>query len=207
MATPENGAPIVRRAAENVRALRQLRGLSLDALAQRLEQLGHPIALNGLSKLENGKRGVDVDDLIALAIALDCSPNRLMLTSGADEKVRIALTPKARISEHAAWRWAAGDEPIRVEPWDEQPTVFNVDRVIRFADENRPHDERDNWSIEKVEEHEDLLGPVALAARVARDGGVPNSTLHSYIDLSRSFDALYRTMKARPRTKRTRKVK
>jgi transcriptional regulator with XRE-family HTH domain len=72
--------PIGCRLAVNVRVIRRVRGLRLADLADRLCDLGNPIRINGLSKIENRDRRVDVDDLIALAAALDVHPLALLAT-------------------------------------------------------------------------------------------------------------------------------
>lgn len=64
--------------AATVRGLRRQHGLTLADLAARLTCLGHPIALNTLSKLETGARRITVDDLVALAAALDVTPHDLL---------------------------------------------------------------------------------------------------------------------------------
>lgn len=58
-------------AAANIRRIRTEKGLSLDALAERLAGAGYPMAFNTLSRLETGNRRIDVDDLVAIASALD----------------------------------------------------------------------------------------------------------------------------------------
>jgi hypothetical protein len=47
-------------------------------LSDRLAEVGRPIVPSGLSKIELGNRRVDVDDLTALAAALDTIPNDLL---------------------------------------------------------------------------------------------------------------------------------
>jgi transcriptional regulator with XRE-family HTH domain len=61
-----------------VRSLRQQKGLSLEQLAATLATTGHPIGLNSLSKLETNARRITVDDLTALAAALDVHPAALL---------------------------------------------------------------------------------------------------------------------------------
>lgn len=64
--------------AANVRLNRTERGWSLEKLAHRLSDVGHPISVSGLSKLESGNRGVSVDDLQALSLALQVSTESLL---------------------------------------------------------------------------------------------------------------------------------
>lgn len=72
-----------------VRRLRERRRLSLQALSDRLAALGRPILPSGLSKIEAGTRRVDVDDLVALADALETVPSALLLDF-VDDRVKIA---------------------------------------------------------------------------------------------------------------------
>ncbi|WP_018503083.1 helix-turn-helix domain-containing protein [Parafrankia discariae] len=58
--------------------LRKARRLTLVQLSERLTDLGRPILPTGLSKIEHGERGLSVDDLVALAAALDVSPEQLI---------------------------------------------------------------------------------------------------------------------------------
>lgn len=67
---------------------------------------GRPIQASGLAKTEAGDRRVDADDLVALALALDATPNRLLL-SGVPEPV--PLTPKRSLTFPEAWAWASGE--------------------------------------------------------------------------------------------------
>lgn len=73
--------------ATNVRRLRKERGWSLAELSNRLDDAGHAMSLPVLSKLELGERGIDVDDLAALAAVLEVSPQELM-TAAVDPEVR-----------------------------------------------------------------------------------------------------------------------
>ena len=72
--------------AVNVRQVRGERRLTLDDVRDRLTELGRPILKTGLSKIETGERRVDVDDLLALALALETTPNRLLLDASADDQ-------------------------------------------------------------------------------------------------------------------------
>lgn len=74
---------------ENVLRYRTRLNLGYADLARRLEALGRPIPVLGLSRIERGERRIDVDDLMALAVALGVSPTSLLLpdTAGADDTV------------------------------------------------------------------------------------------------------------------------
>lgn len=61
-----------------VRALRLQHRLTLADLADRLARIDHPMSLNAVSKIERGTRRITVDDLVALAAALDVTPHDLL---------------------------------------------------------------------------------------------------------------------------------
>lgn len=135
------------RVAANVRELRTERRMTLDELAGRLKELGRPILKSGLSKLETGERRVDVDDLMALAMALEVTPNRLLLGGEADA-APIQLTEDYGTNRAQAWAWSCGE-------WVEGSrfpfTRFTGDRLpaYRFQSENRPHDPPRRLSAEE----------------------------------------------------------
>lgn len=99
--------PIGVRVAANVRRLREAKGWSLQDLADALEQIGHPIPRSGLGKLELRSRRVDVDALVALALALDVNPSALLLPSVIDAS-ELLLTSSVAVSPSAAWEWVDG---------------------------------------------------------------------------------------------------
>jgi hypothetical protein len=72
---------------------------------------GHPILPSGITKIENGDRGVDVGDLVALASVLSVNPNRLLLPKHADA-APVALAPGIEVTAGQAWRWADGTAPL-----------------------------------------------------------------------------------------------
>lgn len=202
MDNDEGVKPVAARVAENVRALRTERGLDLADVAEGMAELGRPLSLNGVSKIERGKRGIDVDDLVALALALDVSPLRLLLTPGAGED-QVALTAKIGTSERRAWEWATGEIPLDVPevpfihaghrvstPPESRPDLQLGARRARagaFRAVNRPHVEGGDWTMEQVRPYESDLTATALAAKAAHEAGVPWPTIHSYLDMTRNL--------------------
>ncbi|MYR07460.1 helix-turn-helix domain-containing protein [Gordonia sp. SID5947] len=63
--------PVGRTVAANVTRYRKRQGFTMRDLAEDLAQRRWPISASAISQIENGARRVDVDDLFALAIALD----------------------------------------------------------------------------------------------------------------------------------------
>lgn len=136
--------PTAERVAANVKQVREARRLSLEALSQRMGELGRPILRTGIAKIESGERRVDVDDLMALAIALEVTPNRLLLVSPVSDRADplqpggvLWLVPKVAGAAKNAWRWACGDLLLRPQILDRDP--FTVDEAYAWMVENRPH--------------------------------------------------------------------
>lgn len=81
---------------------------------------------SALSKIEGRERGVDVDDLVALAIALGVNPSRLLLPGEAGEQ-DVPLTPTRSTPGWAAWQWADAFAPL---PTGSQDDGYNTDAEI-----------------------------------------------------------------------------
>jgi transcriptional regulator with XRE-family HTH domain len=65
---------------QRVRELRERRGWSAQALADRCQDLGLPFTRDIITSIELGRRkAVDVDELLALALALGVSPTHLLV--------------------------------------------------------------------------------------------------------------------------------
>lgn len=97
--------------AKNVTALRGKRRLSQQALAALMGELGRPMQSSAIAKIEKGDRRVDVDDLVALAVALNVAPARLLLPDlDVDEPVQV--TPTRAVPSYAAWQWATGQHSL-----------------------------------------------------------------------------------------------
>lgn len=146
MGTKRERGPSGERVAENVRALRNERRLTLDDVAGRLADLGHPILKSGLSKIESGDRKVSVDDLVAISIALETNPNRLLLGGEVSRDDEFGLTEEFDVTSEAAWRWACGQlsDAAGPFPWarflGDGQAHASVDEMRRFEAESRPHD-------------------------------------------------------------------
>lgn len=97
--------------ADNLRSIRRARNMSLRDVETALARIGHPIALSGLSKIENRDRRVDVDDLTALAIALDVSPLALLIPPTRSHRDVVEVTG-AKTSAARLWWWGTGERPL-----------------------------------------------------------------------------------------------
>jgi 8-oxo-dGTP pyrophosphatase MutT (NUDIX family)/transcriptional regulator with XRE-family HTH domain len=101
---------------ENIRLLREERRLAYTELSALLSEGGRPIPTLGLSRIEKGKRRVDVDDLVAIAAALGVNPSALLLPRRGDADQLAELTPTRRYKLRALWGWADGAVPLPTRP-------------------------------------------------------------------------------------------
>ena len=62
---------VAKRVGARVKAVREARGWTQEALASALTQAGHPISMVGVAKTESATRPVTIEDLAALAQALE----------------------------------------------------------------------------------------------------------------------------------------
>lgn len=102
--------PIAQNVIANVRRLRARSGLTLVELSEKLGKVGHPILPTGLQRLEAGKRRVDPDDLVGLAVALEVAPISLLLPHVDEGQVQ--LTDSMSVDVEHAWDWARAKEPL-----------------------------------------------------------------------------------------------
>jgi transcriptional regulator with XRE-family HTH domain len=144
----------------------RLRGrTTVRELSARLTKLGRPILPSGITKIEQGTRRVDADDLVALAVALKVTPTRLLLgpppTDGPDDPAHeeawewhdwedskgnkrspipvIRLAPELALEPWDAWPWALGEVPLG-EIWrfpEEGSTTLEEGEEERFRAENQ----------------------------------------------------------------------
>lgn len=181
--------PTGARVAHNLRRLRDERKVSRQKLAERMEALGRKIVPSGIEKIERQTRRVDVDDLVALALALDVTPNALLLPPAADE-TETYLTPNASAPATAIWSWAAGERPLR-DIWRfDSRASFDLTREKRFVAENRPHAPKSRLTIADTERYSEVLRPLEQAVHAAREAGIPLVDIVAYVkfvDASRAI--------------------
>lgn len=100
--------PTGRTTAWNIARLRRAANLTYADLSRQLEELGRPIPPLGLRRIEAGERRVDVDDLMALAVVLEATPNYLLLPPVESTAVTAEVTAQGVVSTRNAWEWARG---------------------------------------------------------------------------------------------------
>ena len=172
-----------KRVAQNVRTLRER--VTVRELSERLAGLGRPILPSGITKIEQGTRRIDVDDLVALAFALDVTPNRLLLTADASDEETVALYPNGgEVDTKSAWLWASGEGHLGMEfstsPWP-QTIEGHRQQLQEFGQTNRPHDPPDLMLLEEMEPHLDKLTELARIVNELEDAGVSRKAAMNFV--------------------------
>jgi transcriptional regulator with XRE-family HTH domain len=102
----------------NLENLRAARGYSFRDLAARVAKIGRPILPSAVHSITQHKRRVDVDDLVALAMALNVNPSALLLPRDITDGSEVDLTPTVRQRATVAWAWMDGQMPLPAEQVD-----------------------------------------------------------------------------------------
>lgn len=158
--------------------------MSLAQLSEVMGRLGRPIMASGLYKIEMATRRVDVDDLTALAVALDVSPSRLLLTEdGGDGPVE--LTPAVTVEKDQAWAWVSGECPLDAGPRYERAVLRGAEerRYDEFRHENRPHRPTDKQVLGWMSHRPEVVAALSGAIRVAIDAGVDFTTIQAFAEV------------------------
>lgn len=133
---------------KNIRRIRDAKGVSANELSEALRRLNRPIPPLGISRIENGQRRVDVDDLVAIASALGVSPATLLMpaTNDDDSEVRegdnVALSAWNKpIGAVWTWEWLTAAHPL-----------VSGTRMTSFVQHAWPAWERDQFDAQVAEE-------------------------------------------------------
>ena len=99
--------------AANMRAARQAIGMDLRTFAEQVKEAGRAMSASALSKIENGDRRVDVDDLTVFAYILRTTPADLLTPPG-DSPTPTGV-PESRYSEEELRMWVNGRVKLTTE--------------------------------------------------------------------------------------------
>jgi transcriptional regulator with XRE-family HTH domain len=105
--------PIGENVTQTLRKFREMRRFGYADLSRKLAQYGREIPPLGLRRIESGERRVDVDDLAALAVALNVSPLALLLPM---EDSRVLPADEDAHASDEIWRWGRGFSPLGTLP-------------------------------------------------------------------------------------------
>jgi len=138
--------------ATNVNSVRDRRGLSQQQLAARLGELGRPMQASAVAKIESGARRVDVDDLAALAVALNVAVARLLVPDGGEDEL-VFVVPAFSVPADSAWAWATGERRLATEDDDLLDPVVQERDLDFIAERPRWKRLRDEQLLAKAARH------------------------------------------------------
>jgi transcriptional regulator with XRE-family HTH domain len=186
--------PTGERVAANLAEVRNERRMNQAELADRVTELGRPMSAPVVSKTEKLDRRIDVDDLVAFAVALDVSPNRLLLASAADGEP-VELATEVTVPARNAWLWAVGEsylkeDLIRATGHREA----DMTRWARFYRENRPYADPiptvDEFSPLEAQ-HREAFGRLRRAVDGLLDQGIEKQHVTEWLRLYLTFQGLF----------------
>lgn len=144
MTQSEWGDETIRRIAEAVRSARGKR--SVQWVADRTAELGHPISRAAISNLEVGRKaGVDITELVVLARALEVAPVMLIYPDLMNGPVEVL--PGQITSSFEAYKWFAGEWVPNAGVTPQRPDSGNEDSKLP---------EHENWRYLKSVQPVDL---------------------------------------------------
>jgi hypothetical protein len=169
---PPTIGPVGAQVVANIEELRRARGLSLAGLSEKLASIGVRIHANVLHRQSQGKRRIDVDDLVALSLALAVNPSALLFDRRAVGRTPVALTPVVQRPAWLVWAWAEGKFPMLNEPsnFNSGNPVFGITEQADFITHTVPDAERpyNNRATAAVAELSNLLRGVLSQPEAAR---------------------------------------
>ncbi len=137
--------PTGKRVGENLRAFRDAGGFTTSVVAAAVTALGVPMTASTVTKIEVAGRRVNVDELVALALALNISPVTLLMPRQAPDadpsdpqSDQVGITDQVSVPWETAWRWMHGEWPFTHGKW---PSVEKPEQIRRFRVANRPYEE------------------------------------------------------------------
>jgi transcriptional regulator with XRE-family HTH domain len=119
-----------KRAARRIKQLRMERSLTQTDLAERLVAFDRSYTVSTLSRIEQGKRRLDIDDLVAIAAALDVSLDTLLLEDRDPAQAEAAQTSgDASVADAGSHAW-----PPLLTPAINRPQAFTAPSARRSGE-------------------------------------------------------------------------
>lgn len=130
--------PIGHHVIANIEQLRQVRGLSYEALSRELGKIGWPINQVSLARMGRGERRAAADDVIAIALVLGVNPSALLLPRNVDRGDPVELTPAISRQAWIAWEWMDGRVPMPGEDTKGDRLAVEQGSLLDHAANSRP---------------------------------------------------------------------
>lgn len=113
--------------ARQLKLARRQAGLTQEALAERIKELGGGLHATAITRIERGDRAVTLDELALIARALTVSPLYLMFPIDDNTDVRLAPADKTH-------------EPFRVRMWSRGEAPLLIDQAKQYGTVSTPPD-------------------------------------------------------------------
>lgn len=111
--------------------------MDLRTFAERIRDTGRAMSPSALSKIENGERRVDVDDLTVFAYILQTTPATLLTPPEGSSTAAPSGVPDGRFNAEEIQMWIQGSAKLTIEDlvryWKEQ--YFHAASYARRAED------------------------------------------------------------------------
>jgi transcriptional regulator with XRE-family HTH domain len=125
--------------AREIRRRRDQRGFTAQDLAARIAKDGGKLSRQAISKIENGDRGVSIQELLLLGKALGVPPALLLFPLGREATVEVL--PGHDAATWQVWRWFAGLDvfpgSVRDDPEDIRAFQAGSQPVTMYLEHDR----------------------------------------------------------------------
>ncbi|MFH9589169.1 helix-turn-helix domain-containing protein [Streptomyces luteogriseus] len=92
----------------NIKRIREGQRLTFVKLSEELTEIGRPIPILGLRRIERGERRVDAEELLALAYVLGVQPVDLLVPPELEDEASYSIAPTVQVTAGAARDWISG---------------------------------------------------------------------------------------------------
>ena len=193
-AEPKPAGIVGERVAAALKRLR--RGTSTYELSRQLADIGWQIRPNGLTRVENGERRVDVDDLLALAVVLGVSPNRLLLPAFEEHPPgtlrAVPVVGNVVATDLDLWAWATGERPLvplaRMPDGALLPGAAPLrHEAAEFRAANKPHEFAEFEGVTITEDQIDAVRGIARMISASLNRGMTPAAVRLLIEQSLSI--------------------
>ncbi|UTT48855.1 helix-turn-helix domain-containing protein [Rhodococcus gordoniae] len=119
--------PTGRTVAENIATLRTRQNLTWTDVSRRLQERGREIPPVGIKRIEAMERRIDVDDLVAIATALNVAPAALLMPRTTHPSDEVTATGMGTTTARELWRWIVADAAGRPDAPRIHPGYPSID--------------------------------------------------------------------------------
>jgi transcriptional regulator with XRE-family HTH domain len=173
--------------AKQVLVWRKRRNLSVQALADRISDLGGTLSRVAISRIENGNRSVSLDEWLLLAHVLAVPPVLLFvdLEGGGD----VAIAPAVTLHPWLVWQWATGQEPPIVRRPGEGSLVTRVEEFGQALTARRLYREEES-AANAVQDARALMRRAEFVGEPDAQAAARSAFIEALAMLAKLFDEM-----------------